>query len=178
MRVEKNIPCSSKILAWPRMSCHRHSPHVEHCATTASLVRELPRQDDRRAPRHRANREPTTMIDLLLKAFLSCSHRRLGFPITVKHGPHLSGSRYGRRTYVICLDCGAELPYSWDDMRIEKTGPAFIDARARQLSSWFESVRAAWRKGVHLDIRCKLARDRMQQKDHTWRIRIGRPFST
>ena len=116
-----------------------------------------------------------TLIDSLFKAFLSCSHRRLGFPITVKHDPHGSGSRYARRTYVICLDCGTELPYSWDEMRIEKAEPAIIDACARQLTSWYESVRAALKKGVRLDIRCKLARYGAQE-DRTWRIRIGWPL--
>jgi hypothetical protein len=113
-----------------------------------------------------------TMIDSLLKTFLSCSHRRLGFPITVKRDPHVSGSRYGRRTYVICLDCGTELPYSWDEMRIEKAEPAIIGALARQLGSWFESVRAALRKKVRLDIRCKLAKDGVRE-ERTWRIRVG-----
>lgn len=115
-----------------------------------------------------------TLIDSLFKAFLSCSHRRLGFPITVKHDAHGSGSRYARRTYVICLDCGTELPYSWDEMRIEKAKPAIIDACARQLTSWFVSVGAALKKGVRLDIRYKLARDGAQE-DRTWRIRIGWP---
>jgi hypothetical protein len=113
------------------------------------------------------------MIDSLLKTFLTCSHRRLGFPITVKHDPHVPGSRYGKRTYVICLDCGTELPYSWDDMRIERAEPAIIGARARQLGSWFESVRAALSKGVHLDIRYRITGGRAQE-DRTWKIRIGR----
>ena len=115
------------------------------------------------------------MIDSLFKIFLSCPHRRLGFPITVKRDAYVSGSRYGMRTYVICLDCGTELPYSWDEMRIEKAEPAIVDAFVRELGSWFESVRAALRKGVRLDIRCRLARDGVQE-DRTWRIRIGWPL--
>jgi len=113
------------------------------------------------------------MIDSLVKTFLSCSHRKLAFPITVKYDPHVPGSRYGRRTYVICLDCGTELPYSWDQMRIERTEPAIIGPRIRQLASGFESVRAAFRKGVNLNIRCRMTRGGAQG-DRTWRIRIGR----
>jgi hypothetical protein len=77
---------------------------------------------------------------------------------------------------VICLDCGTELPYSWDEMRIEKAEPAIVGALARQLGSWFESVRAALRKKVRLDIRCKLAKDGVRE-DRTWRIRVGRQKS-
>src|SRR5437016_12970489 len=113
------------------------------------------------------------MIDSLVKTFLSCSHRKLAFPITVKQDPRVSGSRYGRRTYVICLDCGTELPYSWDQMRIERAEPAVIGSRVRQLASWFESVRVALRKGVNLDIRCRVMRGGAQE-NRSCRIRIGR----
>ena len=46
-----------------------------------------------------------------------CSHRNTSFPITRR-----SGSRPGApaQTYVVCLECGKELPYSWDEMRIVK----------------------------------------------------------
>jgi len=113
------------------------------------------------------------MIDSLVNAFLSCSHRKLAFPMTVKHDPRVPGSRYGRRTYVTCLDCGTELPYSWDQMRIERAEPAVIAPRIRQLASRFESLRAAFSKGVNLYIRCRITR-RGAQGDRTWRIRVGR----
>lgn len=44
------------------------------------------------------------LIDLLF----ACRHARTSFPITPKPGG---------RTYVACTDCGAEIPYSWDEMR-------------------------------------------------------------
>src|SRR3989442_15179736 len=113
------------------------------------------------------------MIDSLVKTFLSCSHRKLAFPITVKNDPHVPGSRYGRRTYVICLDCGTELPYSWEEMRIKRAAVTVIRSRVRQLASWFESVRAAFSKGVNLGIRCRITRGGAQE-GRTWRIRIGR----
>jgi len=112
------------------------------------------------------------MIDSLVNAFLSCPHRKLAFPMTVKHDPRVPGSRYGRRTYVTCLDCGTELPYSWDQMRIERADPAVIGPRVRQLASRFESICAAFSKGVNLHIRCGITR-RGAQGDRTWRIRIG-----
>jgi hypothetical protein len=118
-------------------------------------------------------RSGTTMIDSLVKAFVSCSHRKLSFPITVKHDARLPGCRFGSRTYVTCLDCGTELPYSWDEMRIERAVPAVLGVRVRQLASWFESVRVALSKGIRLDVRCRITRGG-EQGDWTWRIRIGR----
>lgn len=41
-----------------------------------------------------------------------CSHRQLTRPITpVGHGTRDA-------TYVVCLDCGLQLPYDWDNMRL------------------------------------------------------------
>ena len=46
-----------------------------------------------------------------------CFHRKTSFPITRRNG---SGSHVVANTYVVCLECGKELPYSWDEMRIVK----------------------------------------------------------
>jgi hypothetical protein len=52
-----------------------------------------------------------------------CSHRKISFPMTVwRHAPPTT--RYGKRTYVICLGCGKEFAYSWEEMRIEVAEPA------------------------------------------------------
>ena len=88
------------------------------------------------------------MIDSLVKTFFFCSHRKLSFPITVKHDPRVPGSPYGTRTYMICLDCGTELRYSWDEMRIERAERSIISSLVRQFASWLEFVRAAFNKGV------------------------------
>ncbi len=42
-----------------------------------------------------------------------CSHIRYSWPLS-----RVSGQRVG--TYVACLDCGKELPYSWEQMRVVK----------------------------------------------------------
>ncbi len=54
----------------------------------------------------------------LLDALFGCSHDRCSFPITAKG----SGSC---RTYVVCLDCGAEFPYDWQQMKLVKKIPVF-----------------------------------------------------
>jgi hypothetical protein len=61
------------------------------------------------------------MLQSLLDTFLGCSHRRTTFPLTPvrKHGGFQApGATHG--TYVTCLDCGKELAYDWDEMRIGK----------------------------------------------------------
>jgi len=39
-----------------------------------------------------------------------CPHRKIAFPITIKTGEE-------KRTYRICLVCGAELPYDAERMQ-------------------------------------------------------------
>ena len=57
------------------------------------------------------------MFSRILDAFFGCGHSRYSFPITVKKGKRndavlLTG------TYVVCLDCGREMPYDWKQMKI------------------------------------------------------------
>ena len=58
----------------------------------------------------------------LVDAFFGCWHNRYSFPITVR-----PASRKGFRPskaaaltgmYVVCLDCGKELPYDWKEMKV------------------------------------------------------------
>ena len=41
------------------------------------------------------------IVSAVIDFFFGCSHERATFPFTIKH-----------RTYRVCLDCGAEMPYS------------------------------------------------------------------
>ena len=126
--------------------------------------------------------EPTIMIASLVKMLFSCPHRNLAFPITVKHDPRVPGSRYGKRTYVSCLDCGTELPYSWDQMRIEGADPTVAASLFRWVTSWFEFVRvrlskfefvrALFSKSVKLYIWRRSTRSEARN-ERTWRIPNG-----
>lgn len=53
-------------------------------------------------------------LDLLF----GCSHKRRSFPISTKRGQHRSGAAAATGTYVVCLDCGKEFPYDWQQMKI------------------------------------------------------------
>lgn len=59
------------------------------------------------------------MIDSLFNAFLGCRHRRTTFPLTPvkrkgEEDPILN------ETYVVCLECGKQFVYDWEQMRLGK----------------------------------------------------------
>lgn len=58
------------------------------------------------------------MLATLANFFFGCVHRRTTFPITPNRArtPRKQASQF--ETYVVCLDCGKEFPYSWEEMRI------------------------------------------------------------
>jgi hypothetical protein len=48
----------------------------------------------------------------LVEALFGCAHRHRTFPRTAKTPEKDSA------TYVVCLDCGQEFPYDWQEMRV------------------------------------------------------------
>jgi hypothetical protein len=64
--------------------------------------------------------------------------------MTIRRRPHpLSSAPYGNRTFVICLDCGKEFSYNWEEMRIETAEPLGGFRMQRIATSWLRSARAA-----------------------------------
>lgn len=51
-----------------------------------------------------------------LTSMFGCAHTRCTFPITATKPGHASS------TYVVCLDCGKEFPYDWEQMKIIPSG--------------------------------------------------------
>ena len=47
-----------------------------------------------------------------------CAHKHTSFPITLRL--RRDGTGMAARTYVVCLDCGREFPYSWEEMKMLK----------------------------------------------------------
>jgi hypothetical protein len=61
------------------------------------------------------------MFQTLLNYFFGCAHRRTTFPLTPTRRPTTSfGAPATPRhtTYVVCLDCGKEFGYNWEEMRV------------------------------------------------------------
>jgi hypothetical protein len=53
----------------------------------------------------------------MFDVFFGCSHKRYSFPITAKPGQRRSEAASITGTYVVCLDCGREFAYDWQEMR-------------------------------------------------------------
>lgn len=56
------------------------------------------------------------MIDTALNLLFRCPHRRLTRPVT----PVSKAGVPNGETYVVCLDCGKQFPYDFNEMRIGK----------------------------------------------------------
>jgi hypothetical protein len=57
------------------------------------------------------------MFQSIINGLLGCSHRRTTFPLTPSRRS-LGVDPDAPRTYVVCLDCGKEFAYDWDEMRV------------------------------------------------------------
>jgi len=58
------------------------------------------------------------MIAKLFDTVFGCRHSRTGFPITVRRGSRRNAAAFLTGTYVVCLDCGKEAPYDWNEMKV------------------------------------------------------------
>ena len=54
------------------------------------------------------------LFDLLF----GCWHKHLSFPLSVKRGQPRPRAAWRTGTYVVCLDCGKEFAYDWQQMKI------------------------------------------------------------
>ncbi len=59
-----------------------------------------------------------TVAANLSDLLFGCWHRHLSFPRTVKRGEPRPPAAWRTGTYVVCLECGKEFPYDWEEMRI------------------------------------------------------------
>jgi len=59
------------------------------------------------------------MMARLFDAFFGCWHSHYSFPMTIRR-KNLRGQSAASitGTYVVCLDCGKELPYDWTRMKV------------------------------------------------------------
>lgn len=57
-----------------------------------------------------------TITDII-DALFGCSHKHYSFPITAKPGQRRSPAAAVTGTYVVCLDCGQEFAYDWQEMK-------------------------------------------------------------
>lgn len=61
------------------------------------------------------------MKDIVGRCFdllFGCRHRNLSFPLSARRGRRRSAAAYMTGTYVVCLRCGKEFAYDWQEMKI------------------------------------------------------------
>jgi hypothetical protein len=73
------------------------------------------------------------MISKFMDAVFGCWHTHYSFPMTVRAGKRRSAGAVKTGTYVVCLDCGKELPYDWQEMRV--VPPGELPARVVSLAT-------------------------------------------
>jgi len=57
------------------------------------------------------------MITKLFDTIFGCGHNHSSFPITVRSRSRSPAANL-TGTYVVCLDCGKEMPYDWEEMKV------------------------------------------------------------
>ncbi len=58
------------------------------------------------------------MLTRLMDMFFGCRHSRYSFPVTLRGAVRRNPASSLTGTYVVCLDCGREFPYDWQQMRV------------------------------------------------------------
>ena len=58
----------------------------------------------------------------IFDALFGCWHKNISFPQTQKAGKRRSAAATEMGTYVVCLDCGQEFAYDWQQMRVISSG--------------------------------------------------------
>jgi hypothetical protein len=58
------------------------------------------------------------MLAGFLDVLFGCTHKRFSFPITSKPAQRRIKATLATGTYVVCLDCGKEFAYDWEQMKV------------------------------------------------------------
>jgi hypothetical protein len=66
----------------------------------------------------------------LFDMLFGCSHRNYSFPRTQKTGQRRSPAAAMTGTYVVCLECGKEFAYDWQEMKVVSAEPQRAKAMA------------------------------------------------
>ena len=57
----------------------------------------------------------------ILGLFVGCRHKQHTFHFTIRGTTRRSGVASITGTYVVCLDCGKEIPYDWNEMKLARS---------------------------------------------------------
>jgi hypothetical protein len=80
-----------------------------------------------------------TLVDMLF----GCWHKNYSFPRTNTSGQRRSPAAALTGTYVVCLDCGREFPYDWQEMKVVDSRPARAKVMAAKAAGAYAGKEAA-----------------------------------
>jgi hypothetical protein len=80
------------------------------------------------------------MLQSLLNTLFGCSHQRRTFPLTPARRTSYAAGATRNGTYVVCLDCGKEFAYNWNEMRVGVILPNNTDRLAPVADGTFEGL--------------------------------------
>ena len=58
------------------------------------------------------------MLRKFVDAVFGCRHSRYSFPVSVRRSQRRPQAAALTGTYVVCLDCGREFAYDWQEMKV------------------------------------------------------------
>jgi hypothetical protein len=58
------------------------------------------------------------MVAKLIDVVFGCWHSHYSFPVTIRGAARRPQAGALTGTYVVCLDCGREFPYDWQEMKV------------------------------------------------------------
>lgn len=58
------------------------------------------------------------MIGRMVEALFGCKHSRYSFPFTMRRATRGPQAAALTGMYVVCLDCGKEFAYDWQEMKV------------------------------------------------------------
>ena len=73
------------------------------------------------------------MFQKVFDTVFGCRHAHYSFPVSVRHAKVRPQAAALTGTYVVCLDCGKEFPYDWQEMKVI-TEPARYPERLAELA--------------------------------------------
>jgi len=70
------------------------------------------------------------MLAGFFDVLFGCTHKRYSFPITCKPAARRTKAAIATGTYVVCLDCGKEFAYDWNQMKVLSESSARVSDAA------------------------------------------------
>jgi hypothetical protein len=74
------------------------------------------------------------MIAKVLDAVFGCWHSQYSFPMTIRRSSRRNSSAAVTGTHVVCLQCGKELAYDWQRMKVVSSA-SHVDGRVEALAT-------------------------------------------